>query len=250
MDPIYRELINRISEDIVAEKIAVGETWIAIKASCGAGVASLYDAGHEIGFYEEYEGISLRELANLIESPVLVEQGISMAAINTYYNQFERLQELEKAGTLKVDMTTNSLVEYGRQAAGKDVAFVGHFCGLEMHMKDAASVSVLEKRPQPGDYPAEMCDEIIPGKDFVFMTGATLANNTATHLLELCRRSPHTCGIFVGPTTTLSEILLEHGALELAGTVITDPDAAIEAAMDKDHMAVFRTGQKVRIIKS
>ncbi len=58
MDPIYRELINRISEDIVAEKIAVGETWIAIKASCGAGVASLYDAGHEIGFYEEYEGIS------------------------------------------------------------------------------------------------------------------------------------------------------------------------------------------------
>ena len=70
------------------------------------------------------------------------------------------------------------------------------------------------------DLPAEMCDEVIPGKDFVFMTGATLANNTATHLLELCRSSSGTKAIFVGPTTTLSEILFEFGATELAGTVI------------------------------
>ena len=99
------------------------------------------------------------------------------------------------------------------------------------------------------DLPAEMCDEVIPGKDFVFMTGATLANNTATHLLELCRSSSGTKAIFVGPTTTLSEILFEFGATELAGTVIGDPDAAIAAALSDDHMSIFATGQKLRITK-
>ena len=81
------------------------------------------------------------------------------------------------------------------------------------------------------------------------MTGATLANNTATHLLELCNRDEKTKAIFVGPTTTLSEILFEFGAAELAGTIITDPDAAIQAALSPDHMSIFGTGQKLRIIK-
>lgn len=250
MDGLYRELMERIPDDIIADGIAVGEYWIVVKASCGCGAASVYDEAHETGRYEKHEGRSLRDLAELIDSPVPVEQGIAMAAINTYYNQFERLAELEDAGILTVDRTTNSFVEYGIQATGKNVAFVGHFCGLESFMKDAAEVAVLEKRPQPGDYPAEMCDEIIPGRDFVFMTGATLANNTAAHLLELCRSTSNTRGIFVGPTTTLSEILMEHGAVELAGTVITDPDAAFEAALDQDHMSIFATGQKVRTIKT
>lgn len=249
MDRIYRELIDRIPPDITARGIAVGEYWILVKASCGCGAASVYDESHETGRYDKYEGRTLRELAMLMDSPVPVEQGISMAAINTYFNQFDRLEELEKAGVLTVDRTTNSFLEYGRQAEQKDVVFVGHFCGLEQFMKDASSIAVLEKRPQPGDYPAEMCDEIIPGKDFVFMTGSTLANNTASHLLQLCGMHEKTKGIFVGPTTTLSEILFEHGAEELAGTVITDPEAAFKAALDPECRSIFESGQKVRVIR-
>lgn len=249
MDLIYQKLIERIPDDLVAEEIALGELWLVVRSSCGCGTASVYESNHTVGRALEYEGRTLKDLAQMIDSPIPVEQGISMAAINTYYNQYARLKELEEKGIVKVDETSNSFVEYGREAEGKDVAFVGHFCGLEMHMAKAGSVSVLEKRPQPGDLPAEMCDEVIPGKDFVFMTGATLANNTATHLLELCRSSSGTKAIFVGPTTTLSEILFEFGATELAGTVIGDPDAAIAAALSDDHMSIFATGQKLRITK-
>ena len=116
-------------------------------------------------------------------------------------------------------------------------------------MAKAGRISVLEKRPQPGDLPAEMAPEIIPGKDFVFMTGATLANGTAADLLSICRTTPETKAVFVGPTTTLSEVLFEYGASELAGTIIRDPEAAIQAALSENHMSIFQTGQKVRIIR-
>ena len=92
-----------------------------------------------------------------------------------------------------------------------------------------------------------MAAEVIPGKDFVFMTGAALANCTAGELLSICRTSPETKAVFVGPTTTLSEVLFEYGASELAGTIIMDPAAAMEAVMSEDHMSIFSTGRKVRL---
>ena len=171
-----------------------------------------------------------------------------MAAINAYYNQFAYLEGLEKQGKITVDTTSNSFIEYGKLVDGRDVTFVGHFCGLEQHMTKAGSVSILEKRPQPGDIPAEQCDEVIPGMDYVFMTGATLANGTACHLLELCREKDNTRAIFVGPTTTMSEVLFDYGAAELSGMVITDPKAAMKAVLGGDHKAIFATGQKVRVI--
>lgn len=250
MDRIYKELIDGIPEELTVEGIGIGPTWIIVKSRCGCGVASVYDEGaHPMGEAPEHEGKTLRELARLIDSPKLYEQGISMAAINTYYNQMEYLQNLESQGKVTIDTTTNSFIKYGQMVGGRDVAFVGHFCGLERFMGDAGSVSILEKRPQPGDIPAEKCDEVIPGKDFVFMTGATLANNTANHLLELCNIKDNTRAIFVGPTTTMSEVLFEHGAAELSGMVITDAEEAFNAVIGGEHHRIFDTGQKLRVVK-
>ena len=249
MDRIYEELIAGIPEEITADRVAMGPGWMLIEASCGCGAASVYDGGqHFIGRAAQYEGRTLRELGSLIDSPVLAEQGISVAAINAYYNQFAYLEDLEEQGKVTIDTTTNSFIEYGRLVDGKDVTFVGHFCGLEQHMAKAGSVSILEKRPQPGDIPAEKCDEVIPGMDYVFMTGATLANGTASHLLELCREKDNTRAIFVGPTTTMAETLFKYGAAELSGMVITDPETAFEAVLSGDHKAIFATGQKLRVI--
>ena len=249
MDRIYEELIDGIPEDLVAEGVAMGPGWVIVRASCGCGAASVYDEGkHPTGRRTEYEGSTLRKLGELIDSMVMAEQGLSVAAINAYYNQYSYLKNLEDEGKVKIDTTSNSFIEYSNLVEGKDVTFVGHFCGLERHMAKAGSVSVLEKRPQPGDIPAEKCDEIIPGMDYVFMTGATLANGTANHLLELCSLKDNTKAIFVGPTTTMSEVLFEHGAAELSGMVITDAEAAFEAVVNGNHKAIFSTGQKVRVI--
>ena len=227
----------------------MGPGWMLVMADGGVGAASVYDGGkHPTGRAPQYEGKTLQNLGALIDSPSLAEQGISVAAINAYYNQFAYLKSLEKAGKVTIDTTSNSFIEYGKMVDGKDVTFVGHFCGLEQHMAKAGSVSILEKRPQPGDIPAEKCDEVIPGMDYVFMTGATLANGTASHLLELCNIKENTKAIFVGPTTTMSEVLFAHGAGELSGMVITNPEAALEAVLSGDHKAIFKTGQKLRVI--
>ncbi len=250
MDRIYEELIAGIPEDLLAEKVVMGPGWMIVGAQTGYGAASVYDGGqHEVGRAPQYEGKTLRELGTLIDSPVLAEQGVSVAAINAYYNQFAYLENLAAQGRITIDTTSNSFIEYGQMVNRKNVTFVGHFCGLEQHMGKAGSVSVLEKDPQPGDIPAEKCDEVIPGMDYVFMTGATLANGTASHLLELCCKKAHTKAIFVGPTTTMSEVLFAYGAAELSGMIITETEAAFDAVISGDHKAIFKTGQKVRIIK-
>lgn len=112
MDEIYQKLINRMPEDLTAEAVAVGKVWVVVNASCGCGAASVYDEGHATGRMRSYEGRSLKQLAQMIDSPVPYEQGISMAAINAYYNQYDRLKELEDKGLLAVDETTNSFVLY------------------------------------------------------------------------------------------------------------------------------------------
>ena len=251
MERIYEELIRGIPAGLTADGVAMGPNWMLVKAPCGCGVASVYDNGeHPTGRMPQYEGIKLRGLGQLIDSPVLAEQGIGIAAINAYYNQSAYLKELEDSGLITISHTTNSFLEYGKMVTGKNVTFVGHFPGLEKHMVKARRVSVLEKRPQPGDLPAEQCNDVIPGMDYVFMTGATLANRTAPHLLELCRVVDKTKAIFVGPTTTMSKVLFDYGASELSGMIITDPDAAFEAVISGNHKAIFDTGQKLRIMTS
>ena len=250
MDKLYKELIAGIPEELFADGVAMGPNWMIVKASCGCGAASVYDnENHPTGRMPQYEGQTLRHLAELIDSPIMAEHGISVAAINAYYNQFAYLKTLEDQGLITIDTTSNSFLEYGKMVGGCDVTFVGHFCGLERYMADAGSVSILEKRPQPGDIPAEKCDEVIPGMDYVFMTGATLANGTAPHLLDLCCLDDRTKAIFVGPTTTMSKVLFEYGAAELSGMVITDPDDAFEAVVSGNHKAIFDTGQKLRVVR-
>ena len=58
----------------------------------------------------------------------------------------------------------------------------------------------------------------------------------------------NTKAIFVGPTTTMSEVLFAYGAAELSGMVITDSEAAFDAVLSGDHKAIFRTGKKLRVI--
>ena len=94
MDQLYKKLIERIPEEIIANDVVVGDIWLIVNASCGCGAASIYDEGHRTGRLREYEGRTLKQLAMMADSSLPLEQGISMGAINAWYNQYGRLEEL------------------------------------------------------------------------------------------------------------------------------------------------------------
>jgi uncharacterized protein (DUF4213/DUF364 family) len=104
---------------------------------------------------------------------------------------------------------------------------VGHFPFVPRVREVAASCSVLELSPGPGDLPADMAPEIIPKADVVAITGMALINGTFEGLVALCR--PDAFVLVLGPSTPLSPILFDYGVDAISGAVITNIGPALAA---------------------
>ncbi|MHC1788627.1 Rossmann-like domain-containing protein [Solidesulfovibrio sp.] len=108
---------------------------------------------------------------------------------------------------------------------GRRVAVVGHFPFVEKMREAFADFRVLEKRPRPGDTPADQAGAVLPRADVVALTGTTLLNGSLAGLLALCR--PDALVIMLGPTTPFAESLFACGIDVLAGCDVPDPQAAL-----------------------
>jgi uncharacterized protein (DUF4213/DUF364 family) len=130
---------------------------------------------------------------------------------------------------------------------GKKVAVIGHFMHLEKILGDVCDLSILEKRPGPGDYPDSACEFILPNQDFVFATAVTVINKTLPRLLELsCKQGL----ILAGPTTPLAPLLFDFGARDLQGLVVTDPDLCRDLVTGKATGATIHgAGKRVSIAR-
>lgn len=113
-----------------------------------------------------------------------------------------------------MSFTQNAFSDYALAVQNKKAAVIGHFFNLEKFLTNAASVSVLERKPWPGDFPDSACEYILPEQDFVFITGSAFINKTLPRLLQLSGKSR---AIVLGPSTPMSPVLFKFGADELSG---------------------------------
>ena len=116
------------------------------------------------------------------------------------------------------------ILEIGR---GKRVAVVGHFPFVPQVHRVASHLDVLELHPRPGDLPACRAADVIPSADVVALTGTTLLNGTFDALIRLCR--PDAYVLLLGGSTPLSPIFFDLGVDAVAGTLLVDLDAAVNA---------------------
>jgi uncharacterized protein len=116
----------------------------------------------------------------------------------------------------------NALELTATLGAGKRVVVVGHFPHMNDIAARAAHFAVLEKRPQPGDLPAEAAPEVIPQADVVTMTGVTCLNDTIEGLLAL--KKPGATFIMLGPSVPLSPLLFDAGIDIIGGMWVENAD--------------------------
>ena len=102
------------------------------------------------------------------------------------------------------------------------VGIVGHMHGPAGLREKAREVYVLERSPQPGDYPDSACELLLPRCDLVIITGSSLINKTLPRLLSLC---PNAYTILTGPSVPLCPALLDFGIDRLSGLVVTQREA-------------------------
>lgn len=157
--------------------------------------------------------LSLKELSQGVKSWNFTEASLSMAAINAGYNTEERLRQFQAQEPFEHYCT------WGLDLRGKRIGVVGHLNMPEFIRQEAKEVWILERNPQPGDYPDSACEVLLPQCDVALITASTLVNKTLPRLLELCANA---YTILTGPTCPMCPGLLEMGIDRLSGLVITD----------------------------
>lgn len=211
---IYDALIENIDSDREIEACYFGEYWAMAEAagSAGLGMATLGDSIPPL-FSGGLTGLPLRKAAQAVKSWNFQEASYGLAAVNAFYNTASHMDRLgcrEPEGGYYTD---------GLALEGRTVAFIGHMRGPKALREQAKEVYIIEKEPQPGDYPDSACDYILPRCDLVIITGSSLVNKTLPHLLEL---SENAYTILTGPSVPMCPALLQFGIDRLAGLVLTD----------------------------
>ena len=242
---LYKQLVEGVPEGIAVKDVLIGNHWVIVEAESGCGMAMIVSGGR--GTYNLYPNalhMELRDVAAQCVSWNFLEASVGVAALNAWYSTPENAT----AAGMKIEAkgTNDGFDLYKRLCTGKRVCIVGHFPLIE-RLADDCELSILERNPQPGDFPDPACEYIVPSQDFLFCTGITLTNKTMPRLLALANR-PETSTILVGPSVVPAPVLYAYGVDCMAGSVITDPERAKAAVMHAATSGIFKHGvQKMRV---
>ena len=214
---IYDDLIASIPEDLIVQDCLVGVNWTLVRSKTTGTAMTMESGMSAVKNCGALIGMPVKELAEYIKSWNNLEACIGLAAINSVYNTVERLERLTKQ-SLAEQPQESAFQTFRGEIKGKKVAVIGHFPGIE-ELEAWCSLAVLERNPQPGDFPDPACEYILPEQDYVFITSTTLINKTLPRLLELSQAATV---VMVGPSTPLHPVLFNNGVDILAGSVVDD----------------------------
>jgi len=262
--PLGLDLQSR--PDVPVREVRMGAFWTAVvleasvqrglltKARCGLASAlrdpvlslSKGDDHHRHGQHPVRGAGHLHErsalgLAELARSDSLLEASIGLAAINA-------LLDVDQEACLELN-AEQVILDQIRSARSPDrsrVVVVGHFPFIPRVREAASQLWVLEKRPGPGDLPAEAASEVIPQADVVAITGTSLINHTFEELIELCR--PEAFVLVLGPTAPLSPVLFNHGVDVISGTLVTEPETVLRYVSQGASFRQIKRSKGVKLL--
>jgi uncharacterized protein len=217
MDILEEILQSLPKKPIAVKKVVIGVHWTAVSSKY-CGLASTL-TGENLP-YANVDGVgslhmrSAQELASLVLSGNHYESSIGMAALNSVINP-------NPTDAVKL----NAYDWLFENAAGKDIAIVGHFPFVEKVRPLARNLWVLEKNPRPGDIPAEYSGEYLAKANIIAITGSAFVNHSVQEVLDLC--NPDATIMILGPSTPLSPLLFEHGVSILSGAQVVDEEKAL-----------------------
>lgn len=239
---LYDELIAAIPSEITVTDYQAGHIWsrvVSSEGSTGIGMSIPVQTRPVISSAQNLIGAPVSDVAQLVKSWDFVEASIGLAAINSYYNHPERVEQCGFVHPSVTDKVLDAFDVYYEEVAGKNVAVVGHFPFLEKRFAGHCNLSILERSPLIGDYPDSACEYILGEQDYVFITGCTMVNKTFPRLLELSR---HGKVVMVGPSTPLAPVMFKHGVFGLSGFVTTDSAKLESALRGADSAGLFNAG--------
>lgn len=231
---LARTLCQDIPDDIQVTRLVRGHLWTAAELSDGsAGIAMHVETATRPRLHESLVGLSARQAAWAIASWNLEEASDAMAVINAWHNNKMRLAGAARPYDYMDSCTT------GMETSGKTIALVGHLSLAPETLAGAKQVYVLERKPQPGDYPDMASEALLPLCDLVIITGSAFVNKTLPRLLQL---SAQARVIVIGPSAPLCPGLIGAGIDRICGMAVSDT-ARVFDSVTKEKISGYRYGQ-------
>ncbi|RME06155.1 MAG: hypothetical protein D6803_07255 [Anaerolineae bacterium] len=219
------------------QDVLIGLNWTAVvvehEAGRRCGLAATLNGRDVHGDQPEIPGAGalrgrpVSDLLAWLTDGVSPRKSLAMAALNAALPPLPFEGEARNA----VDL----ILQRGRE---RRVALVGHFPFTGRLRARISHLDVLEKRPRPGDLPAEAADRVLPRADLVVITAMTLMNHTFEGLLRLC--NPEAQVMLLGPSTPLSPLLFDLGVTMLAGAQVRDIPAALRVIAEGGNFRQVR----------
>lgn len=237
---MYDDLIDAIPENLTVLECLLGVSWTLVRSERGLGMAKTVKGGKKGANLANTTGMPLKKLACFSKSWDMLEASLGQAAINAAFNNPAEVMALTGR---PIDQScapeeSNAFKQLIPEITGKKVAVIGHFPNV-VQLRKICELSVLERKPQADDYPDSACEYILPGQDFVFITGTAFTNKTMPRLLELSKNSKI---ILVGPSVPISRVLFNYGVDRLASLVILDQQLIWKAVQEGEKMNIFKHG--------
>lgn len=234
---LYDRLLAELPASARVTRALVGRAWTLVEAG-GVGMAMTHrDDVQPSSLDLPLSGQPLCEVAAAIRSWNVREAAVGLAALNAWLNDRRSLEE-RLGRRLDVAYRVSVFDAMRAEIAGRRVAVVGHFPGIEKLRSDCL-LTVLERVPQPGDLPDFAAEYVLSDQEYVFITGTTLVNKTLPRLLALCVGAKV---VLVGPSVPLTPIWFEWGVTMLAGTVVVNPELLWRATAEGSARDIWSEG--------
>ncbi|MCK5829803.1 MAG: DUF364 domain-containing protein [Methylococcales bacterium] len=130
------------------------------------------------------------------------------------------------------------------QIKDKKIVVIGHYPGIERYYSEY-NIKVIERQPIGLDYPDSAAEFLIPEADWVFITGASIANKTFPRLMEL---ASHAKTVLMGPSTPWTTELSIFGVNYLAGIDVMDPTFLFQTAAEGGGVRIFDQSVQYKIV--
>ncbi|PTY05107.1 hypothetical protein DB347_16640 [Opitutaceae bacterium EW11] len=238
---LYDRLAQGVSSPAPVRAFAGGLHWFSVEAAGSLGLAMApKETAAAPSLAGGVAGRELREISALAKSWNSADAALGVAALNSHYNAPDRVLSWARASHYVHLTGSNAFETMLPRVSGRRVAVIGHFRHLDEFARHC-DLTILERRPQPGDMPDPACEVVLPDAEFVFITATTLINKTLPRLLQLC---PQAFVVLVGPTTPLAPVWFDLGVDMVAGLLIDDVPAVQQIVQEGGQHTFFDRGTR------
>lgn len=230
---IVRRALGPVLDSIEIEHVAIGEFFAGVKLSSGhAGACSSHgldwDAEAVDQLSSRLPGRRAEHLLDAAADTGGLERVLGVATLNALAQLAaesrvpagcEEVEGLDAFAAAEVQPNETVVV------IGAFGPFLRRLRGIgARHVVLEMDPTLLTSHELPNYRPAHLAPDVVPHADVLFITGATLANDTFGGLIALAR--PDARIILVGPTVPIiPDAFFDCGVGIVAGVRVTDPDA-------------------------